>query len=270
LGEQVIAMRVSGNRLYYVHNDHLNTPRILTDQNQAKVWEVQTTPFGEVSEEITTGITNLKGFPGQMRDPETGYSDNWHRTYDPSIGRYLQSDPIGLNGGLNTYGYVNGNPINFYDPNGLIACAASGNWAAACAAAAAAAEAAGSAVAGAATSAAVFVGGMLIPSGMSDGTLAGNGVTPPYFNSSDDDDELVPHFPGLPSRVDPSEWQCMAEQPTSPLPTPPEDPREKCFNGAKFMYAQCLATSSSSASCYAALLARIAICSLHSPGGGDQ
>ncbi|AJQ94338.1 RHS repeat-associated core domain-containing protein [Gynuella sunshinyii] len=119
LGEQAIAMKVSGNRLYYVHNDHLNTPRILTDQDQNKVWEIQTTPFGEISEEITTGITQLKGFPGQMRDPETGYSDNWNRTYDPSIGRYLQSDPIGLGGGLNTYGYVNGNPLSYVDPNGL-------------------------------------------------------------------------------------------------------------------------------------------------------
>ncbi|WP_428241667.1 RHS repeat domain-containing protein [Gynuella sp.] len=87
LGEQAIAMRVCGNHLYYVHNDHLNTPRILTNQNQAKVWEVQTTPFGEISEEITDGITQLKEFPGQYRDEETGYADNWNRTYDPSIGR---------------------------------------------------------------------------------------------------------------------------------------------------------------------------------------
>ncbi|WP_428241665.1 hypothetical protein [Gynuella sp.] len=45
LGEQAIAMKVSGNRLYYVHNDHLGMPRILTDQSQVKVWEVQTTLF---------------------------------------------------------------------------------------------------------------------------------------------------------------------------------------------------------------------------------
>ncbi|WP_428241672.1 RHS repeat domain-containing protein, partial [Gynuella sp.] len=97
----------------YVHNDHLGMPRILTDQSQAKVWEVQAAPFGEVSEEVATGITNLKSFPGQMRDLETGYSDSWNRMYDPSIGRYVQSDPIGLQGGINTYGYALQNPTRY-------------------------------------------------------------------------------------------------------------------------------------------------------------
>ncbi|WP_428240137.1 RHS repeat domain-containing protein [Gynuella sp.] len=111
-------MRVSGNRLCYVHNDALGTPRILTDPQQNKVWEVQTTPFGEVSEEISDGITQLKGFPGQMRDLETGYSDTWNITCDPSIRRYVQSDPIGLAGGLNTYGYALQNPWAIQTPQG--------------------------------------------------------------------------------------------------------------------------------------------------------
>jgi len=110
--------------VYWEHNDHLGTPQALTDVNATVVWTASQTPFGiaTVNEDPDGDgikVRNNFRFPGQYYDAETGLNYNYQRTYDPAIGRYTQSDPIGLNGGMNPYGYVNGNPISNIDPNGL-------------------------------------------------------------------------------------------------------------------------------------------------------
>ena len=63
--------------------------------------------------------TRVQILPGQYEDAETGLHQNWHRDYDPGLGRYLQSDPIGLDGGVNTYGYAGQNPLIYFDFDGL-------------------------------------------------------------------------------------------------------------------------------------------------------
>lgn len=105
---------------YYIHSDNLGTPKVVTDQNQATAWKAPHTPFGEATLSVDA-IDNPLRFPGQYYDEETGLHYNWHRYYDPATGRYITSDPIGLKGGLNTYGYANQNPTNYIDPDGRVA-----------------------------------------------------------------------------------------------------------------------------------------------------
>lgn len=102
---------------YYFHNDHLGTPQVLTDNTQQVVWKGEYDPFGKCTETVNLVEQNLR-FPGQYFDQETGLHYNYKRTYDPKTGRYVESDPIGLVGGLSTYGYTHQNPIRYTDPTG--------------------------------------------------------------------------------------------------------------------------------------------------------
>jgi len=90
----------------------------MTDDSQTVVWQVDYRPFGETTISVASVENNLR-FPGQYFDAESGLHYNYFRDYDPTTGRYIQSDPIGLRGGINTYTYVGSNPIRFTDPRGL-------------------------------------------------------------------------------------------------------------------------------------------------------
>ncbi len=111
----------AATQMYFVHVDHLGTPQVMTDESQAVVWQRNALPFGEVVQEIVSTDQTLQ-FPGQYKDLETNYFYNYFRDYDPTTGRYVQSDPIGLGGGINTYGYAYQNPLSYTDPSGLVVC----------------------------------------------------------------------------------------------------------------------------------------------------
>ncbi|RRQ21111.1 hypothetical protein D6C00_03475 [Thiohalobacter thiocyanaticus] len=123
-GPSAIEESVPAQKTYYIHNDHLGTPKALTDENGARVWSATHTPFGKATvDEDPDGdgrvvMFNLR-FPGQYYDRETGLHYNYFRYYDSSTGRYITADPLGLKGGLNAYAYVGNNPVNWYDPHGL-------------------------------------------------------------------------------------------------------------------------------------------------------
>ena len=124
-----LAASINGSvRLHYVQPDALGTPRVVIDpQRDVAVWrwDLAGEAFGDgAPDEDPDGDTHRfvldMRFPGQQYDSATGFNYNYFRDYDPSTGRYSQSDPIGLGGGISTYGYVEGNPFLFSDRLGLI------------------------------------------------------------------------------------------------------------------------------------------------------
>jgi RHS repeat-associated protein len=102
----------------YYQNDHLGMSRGLIRKTGSKVWKGEYRAFGELKSESGTWGNRLR-FPGQYYDEETGNYYNYFRDYDPTTGRYLQSDPTGLAGGINAYVYVGSNPFKYIDPFGL-------------------------------------------------------------------------------------------------------------------------------------------------------
>ncbi|WP_277344452.1 RHS repeat-associated core domain-containing protein, partial [Metapseudomonas otitidis] len=111
---------IASTTLTYLHSDHLNTPRLATNQGGNLVWSWPSDAFG-VGQPNAHGsaIDVILRFPGQVADAHSGLYYNYFRDYDPETGRYVESDPIGLRGGLNSYSYVSGNPLTRLDIFGL-------------------------------------------------------------------------------------------------------------------------------------------------------
>ncbi|HVJ61654.1 MAG TPA: RHS repeat-associated core domain-containing protein [Tahibacter sp.] len=112
-----------GVAVFWIEPDHIDTPRLVVNAAHQPVWRWENTPFGDADADANPGGRGAFAFdlrfPGQVFDVETHMHYNINRDYEPGTGRYIQSDPIGLDGGINTYGYVNQSPVDSFDPDGL-------------------------------------------------------------------------------------------------------------------------------------------------------
>jgi RHS repeat-associated protein len=126
LGSQPVGL-IQAGKLLYIESDHLGSPRVVVDpQRDVAVWRwsLLGEPFGSripAEDPDQDGILQFFDlrFPGQRMDSASGLSYNYFRDYEPSTGRYVQRDPIGLNGGGSTYGYVGADPGGSTDSYGL-------------------------------------------------------------------------------------------------------------------------------------------------------
>jgi RHS repeat-associated protein len=124
----VATIQPSGSSVavYYIHADHLNAPRMITRSSDNTIlWRWDTDPFGTAAPNqnpsgVGTFVYNVR-YPGQYFDAETGLNYNYYRDLDPQTGRYVESDPIGLYGGINTYAYAASRPTSNVDARGLSA-----------------------------------------------------------------------------------------------------------------------------------------------------
>ena len=107
---------IEGGVISFVRSDHIGRPVFATDSSGVKVWTAAYLPFGGVR--VSTGTPPTARFPGQWFQSETGLHQNWMRDYDPTTGRYMQADPLGLVDGASVYGYARQSPGRYVDPRG--------------------------------------------------------------------------------------------------------------------------------------------------------
>jgi len=104
-GTKLAEVDAAGN-LYYVHGDRLGTPQRLTNAGAGLAWDASYQPYGAATIAAGSGLPQAQRLPGQYYDAESGLHQNGARDYSPVVGRYLESDPIGLASGMNTYRYA--------------------------------------------------------------------------------------------------------------------------------------------------------------------
>ncbi len=123
LDDLPVGVLAGGGTLNYIQPDHLGSPRAVIDPVRDVAiwrWDLKGEAFGNTAPDQDPDhdgnafVLNLR-FPGQRYDALSGLNQNYFRDYEPGIGRYVQSDPIGLGGGINTYAYVESNPLLFND-----------------------------------------------------------------------------------------------------------------------------------------------------------
>lgn len=109
----------SASTYHYLHTDHLAMPMLATDKGGNATWKGVSEAFGATKSVNWATEMNLR-LPGQYWDRETNSHYNFRRDYKVELGRYIQSDPIGLGGGVNIYLYVDGDPLMGIDSKGLL------------------------------------------------------------------------------------------------------------------------------------------------------
>jgi RHS repeat-associated protein len=119
-GLGLIAKKVTGDGAYWLHTDAQGSVQAITALSGAEVQRRTYRPYGEKIADTTAHLES-RGWIDQRQDDETGLTYLHARYYDPELGVFISSDPIGAQGGLNSYLYSTGDPINLSDPSGLLA-----------------------------------------------------------------------------------------------------------------------------------------------------
>jgi len=115
-----ISMRSNGQK-YYLHYDQVGTLKAVSNTHQKIIKKITYDTYGNIRNETNKAFKVPFGFAGGLYDHDTKLTCFGYRDYDAYTGKWTAKDPIGFGGGdSNLYGYVLGDPVSFFDPDGLI------------------------------------------------------------------------------------------------------------------------------------------------------